>query len=327
MSFVVLLRLRRRWKTRTWRLRTVHLLLSLWMLLAVLTGFELYFALIYDETDSFNMTNVSKKWFDRHVAGHEQTLEFGDGQGVRYRDDRPFPEEIEPDGHHVLFVGDSFAFGHGVPDVSDRFSNRVRAELERSHPGEFVVSNLANAGTDLHWVEALLMALFQNGHEIDTVVYAMCLNDIETFHPRHRTYYQGFGGPGPSLWLFRETYFFNLMYFRVMQFTRPEVRGYYDFVREYYEGEPWQRMRQTLDEVNRLCENHGAELRIVVFPFLHNLGPDYEFHTAHEQIVAYGREADVPVLDLEPVLSPHVEEGLTVNRFDAHPNERAHALA
>jgi hypothetical protein len=33
------------------------------------------------------------------------------------------------------------------------------------------------------------------------------------------------------------------------------------------------------------------------------------------------------VLDLWPVLKPHLGEGLTVNRFDAHPNERAHALA
>jgi hypothetical protein len=35
----------------------------------------------------------------------------------------------------------------------------------------------------------------------------------------------------------------------------------------------------------------------------------------------------VPVLDLRPVLESHAGEGLTVNRFDAHPNERAHALA
>jgi hypothetical protein len=35
----------------------------------------------------------------------------------------------------------------------------------------------------------------------------------------------------------------------------------------------------------------------------------------------------VPCLDLKTALLPHVGEGLTVNRFDAHPNERAQALA
>ena len=65
----------------------------------------------------------------------------------------------------------------------------------------------------------------------------------------------------------------------------------------------------------------------MVFPFMHNLGPDYDFHHAHTKLVKYCREAKIPVLDLEPVLAPHVEEGLTVSRFDAHPNERAHELA
>jgi hypothetical protein len=47
----------------------------------------------------------------------------------------------------------------------------------------------------------------------------------------------------------------------------------------------------------------------------------------HAKVVAFCKSEQVPVLDLDPVLTPHVDEGLTVNRFDAHPNERAHALA
>jgi hypothetical protein len=33
------------------------------------------------------------------------------------------------------------------------------------------------------------------------------------------------------------------------------------------------------------------------------------------------------VLDLEPVFREHPRENLTVNRYDAHPNERAHEIA
>ncbi|MCH8828661.1 MAG: hypothetical protein IID45_03685, partial [Planctomycetes bacterium] len=64
-----------------------------------------------------------------------------------------------------------------------------------------------------------------------------------------------------------------------------------------------------------------------VFPFLHHLGEDYEFRAAHRKIVAFCAGTEIPVLDLDPVLSPHVSDGLRVNRFDAHPNERAHELA
>ena len=107
----------------------------------------------------------------------------------------------------------------------------------------------------------------------------------------------------------------------------PDVKNYYSFVKEYYAGEPWLRMQLKLDAIHQLCRDNDIELRIVVFPFMHNLGPDYDFHHVHTQFVTYCQEAKISVLDLEPVLAPHVDEGLTVSMFDAHPNERAHELA
>src|SRR5438093_11991175 len=66
LAFWLLLRLRSMWRDKPSRIRWIHAGLSVWMSLAVLTSFELYFALIYDASDSFNMTNVSKKWFALH---------------------------------------------------------------------------------------------------------------------------------------------------------------------------------------------------------------------------------------------------------------------
>lgn len=329
LAFVGLLRLRRKWKDRPRRLRWVHVLLSLWMLLAALTGVELYFAVIYDESDSFNMTNVSQKWFRRHVAPQQRTLEIDPTRriGVTYRDDVPFPTEVGPDQHHICFVGDSFTFGHGIPDVKHRFSNRLRSALATSSSVRFVVSNLADTGKDLPWIELLIRTLLESGPRVDSFVYVMCLNDVEGFAPATAEFYQELGAHKPQFFLFRETYFLNLMYFRMMQFTQPEVRDYYSFVHDYYEGEPWERMRETLADVSAMCRRQQVEFRVVIFPFLHNLGPDYPFRGVHEQIVAACAEEEIPVLDLAPVLAPHVTEGLRVNRFDAHPNERAHALA
>ena len=56
-----------------------------------------------------------------------------------------------------------------------------------------------------------------------------------------RTYYEGFGERigAPEFFLFRDTYFLNLMDYRVRSFSVPELRDYYSFVREYYDGEPW----------------------------------------------------------------------------------------
>lgn len=326
VGFWLLLRLRGQWRGQTKRLNWVNAGLSTWMALALLTTIELYFALIYDASDSFNMTNVSKKWFKLHVEPQQHALKITEREGVVFRDDREYPK-LTPDQRHLVFFGDSFTFAQGVPEVRDRFSNRVRAVVEPASNGKVVVSNLADAGTDLHWIERLMELLFANGHRVDTAVYVLCLNDIETFHERHKTYYQDLGKHGPTFFLFRDTYFFNWVYFRVRQATLPQVRGYFSFVEEYYSGEPWERMSRKLDHVQQLCQANGTDFRIVVFPFLHNLGPEYPFREAHRKIVEHCRLREIPVLDLEPELAPFASQGLTANRFDAHPNELAHRIA
>lgn len=326
-AFYILLKLRRRWTAKPRLKRLTHFGLSVWLICALLTGVELYFATIYDQSDSFNMTNVSKKWFTLHVEPDEKALVFSGKEGVVYRDDREFPTTVPAGQHHLCFLGDSFTFGHGVPDVRDRFSNRVRAALEDKQPGGGVVSNLAKAGTDLYWVEGVLEQLFARKYKVDTVIYVMCLNDIETFHPDWNKFYEKLGEQGPKFFLFRDTYFFNFLYFRYRQFTQPAVRDYYGFVREYFESEPWEKMQRKLLAVRDLCHRNGTDFRVVVFPFLHTLGEDDPFQPICAKVATFCRNSEIPVLDLTPVLTPHTEEGLTVSRFDAHPNERAHELA
>ena len=79
--------------------------------------------------------------------------------------------------------------------------------------------------------------------------------------------------------------------------------------------------------MHRFCRSHNTELRVVIFPFLHNLGPNYPFREVHQKVSQELAKAGILTQDLEPVLSPHFDKGLAVNRFDAHPNELAHKLA
>jgi hypothetical protein len=301
------------------------------MTLALLTGIELYFALIYDQSDSFNLTNVSKKWFALHAEPDRKKLVVSDIPReeieIAYRDDRPFPESLKPGQRHLVFFGDSFTFAQGVNDVRDRFSNRVRAALEPASGGKIVVSNLSDAGTDLRWIKAVLEGLLKKGHKIDTAVYVMCLNDVESYHERHAWYYQNLSRHNPEFFLFRDTYFFNWVYFRLRQYTSPEVRSYYSFVKDYYAGGPWRIMRQELLDLHQFCRRHHTDLRVVIFPFLHNLGPEYPFREVHQNVAKELADLGIVVQDLEPALAPQAAKGLTVNRFDAHPNELAHRLA
>ncbi|MGQ0633961.1 MAG: SGNH/GDSL hydrolase family protein [Planctomycetaceae bacterium] len=327
VALLLLLWLRRGSRLRPVRRRIANLGLSIWIFLALVTAVELYFAVLYDESDAFNTTKVSKLWFDRHVAPVQKVLKFRDDHATVYRDARDYPPQLVQGQRVVCFVGDSFTYGHGVPNVADRFSDIVGRDLERTQPGRYFVANLADAGTEVHWIEALLEALLADQLPVDVVVYTICLNDIEIYDERSVELYREIGARAPRSWLFQNSYFFNLLHSRIQHARAARGGGYYSFLRESYAGVPWQLLRKKLDDIFQLCAKNGIDLRVVVFPFLHDLGPDYAFTDAHRQIIDFCRESGVRALDLQPVLAPHVGKGLTVNRFDAHPNERAHALA
>ena len=324
-----LVRLRRKCAGRKNRLKLVYAGLSGWLCLGLLTLPELGFALLYDTTDSFDMTNVSKRWFQVHVEPDVHVLEFSAEAGIRYRASAEVV--LNPPNHqrHICFLGDSFTFGHGVPEVASRFSDRVSAKLHDDSPASMSVevSNLAWPGTDLIWAESVLKHSFAAGGRIDDAVYVLCLNDIETFHDPTMSRSSTLSHFEPPGFLFRDTYFFNWLYFRTQSLLQAENRGYYSFVKEYYQGEPWLRFRDALERTSVLCREHDCTFRVVVFPFLHNLGPDYPFREVHQQIVKDCRKLDIDCLDLDSILSVHSNERLTVNPFDAHPNERAHELA
>jgi hypothetical protein len=327
VALIVLLKMRRGSDEKPIRKKLVNAAISLWLLCLLMTILEVGFAVGYDRTDSFNMSNVSKKWFRKYAEPEEKVLRFGPNEGIVCRDVKPFPESIPENAKHICFLGDSFTYGHGINHSTDRFSNLVNQSLEKDSDEEIIVTNLGKPGTDLFYAEAILENLFEDDIRVDTAVYTLCLNDIESFHPDFKTFYSADWLSGSDFFLFRDTYFFNLLYFRIQQAQRPQVKSYYDFMSDYYAGEPWERMKQKLATIHELCEKNGCEFRLLIFPFLHNLNDDYAFASAHEQIVESCRENNIAVEDLLPVMQKHSAEGLIVSRFDAHPNERANKLA
>ncbi|MEX2285669.1 MAG: SGNH/GDSL hydrolase family protein [Planctomycetaceae bacterium] len=324
-AFVVLLRARRRRRGISARLRLVNLGLSVWMGLALVTACEVGFAFFVDRSDAFNTTNIARRWTSLHIDGERNAMSF--------RDSREFEKSIPAGTRRLCFVGDSFTMGHGIVNMADRFSDRVAAELQSEHPGKYLVANIADLGLEVAQVEGRVGAILKEGYDVDLVIYVICLNDIEYYadrmsqpnsaatkqHEQRKT--------AKPFFLISETYFLNWMYFRVLQVADTQTRGYYNRLKDAYDSPAWEPFRSHLDQLNASCRAHNAELRIVVFPFLHNLGPDYPFLSAHAKIVEYCKQKNVRVLDLEPVLREHVGERLTVNAFDAHPNERAHAIA
>lgn len=318
ITFIVLLKLRRRWKTQPLRRGMVHGSLSLWLMLAILTAVELYFALFVDRSDSFNRTNISKRWIHLHIDAQKNQM--------GYRDAQELSQQVPPGAKRILFFGDSFTAGQGIARREDRFTELLRAELERVRPGKVLVANLGELGLEVAQITGRVEGTLKDGYEANTVVYVYMLNDIEGYDPKTIEVMQNLGRFDPQSFIFRDTYFLNWLYFRSMQFTHPELREYFPHLAETYQSEAWKGVERTLDELHKSCGRRGIDFRMAIYPFVHNLGPNYPFRKVHKKLVDYCDSRQIKVLDLEPILSPHVGEGLTANRFDAHPNERASAL-
>jgi lysophospholipase L1-like esterase len=296
--------------------------LSLVMLLAVVLAAEFGFACFADFSDTFNITNVSRRWLKLHLDDEQNE------EGFR---DRPFNKFLPSGQKRIVFLGDSFTVGHGIKRMEDRFSDRIAAWLDAKGPGKYVVANMAAPGLEAAQIEAYAKALFISGADVNTIIYVYNLNDIEGYDsllPDSRIN-QSLGqinSAGPTFFLFRDTYLLNFLYFRYVQFKYARGTTYFADLAASYRSEAWNGLRAKLAQLRRECKEKNVDFRMVIFPFL-NLGKDDIFRDARAKLAEFCKAEKIPLLDLQPVFETHAGEDLVVSRFDAHPNERAHAIA
>ncbi|MDB5385669.1 MAG: hypothetical protein JWM11_1315, partial [Planctomycetaceae bacterium] len=275
-GLIVCLRLRRSRKRQKLSLTSVNAGLSVWFICALLTLAEIWCACFVDQSDAFNMTNISKRWFQKYIEAQRNQAGF--------RDRREFKRVLSEGQKRICFVGDSFTIGHGLRRCEDRFSDRLEEMLEAKHPGRYQVANLADPGLETSQIVARVKAILKQGYQVDTLVYVFMLNDIEGYDPRTEQAIKQLQHIEPKFFLISQTYFLNWLYFRWRQATGPGSE-YFPHLVESYSQEPWNGLKRKLDELKDECRQQKVDLRFVIFPFLHNLGPDYPFHEAHQKLV------------------------------------------
>jgi len=318
--FLGVLWYRRMRRTKARSLVLANLGLSLCMLLAVITAAELAFACFADFSDTFNITNVSKRWLALHID-HEKNNEGN-------RDRQPFTKYVAQGRKRIVFLGDSFTIGHGIKRMEDRFTDRIATWLDEKAPGKYVVANLGEPGLEASMIEAIAAnVMFRQQADVGIFIYIYNLNDIEGYMAEAgQNPLEGIYTADSQFFLFRDTYLLNWLYFRFLQF-RGRNNAYFDKLSASYHTIAWDGLRAKLSQLHRECKEGHADFRMVIFPFLHDLKGDDSFRDARARLVDFCKSEKIPVLDLDPVFRQHAGENLMVSRFDAHPNERAHAIA
>lgn len=299
----------------------IKLGMTVWLMATTLYLLEFSFAAFVEFTDAFKATNISDRWFARYIE-HQRNP---DG----FRDLRVFPKGAHAKTTDIYFFGDSFTIGQGIEDIHDLFVMQTEQILnERREPDEKSVRtfNAAEFGWEVSVIQGMVRAFLQKQVQPDIVVYVFMLNDIEGYDPRTEELIKQVQQNQPTSWLWTKTYFFNWLYFRWQQSRANRTVEYFPHLADSYRGEPWNGVTSKIEQMKADCESRGVELRMVFFPFLHNLGPDYEFGHAHQQLTEFCDINEIRYLDLEPILTPLADQELTVNRFDNHPNEYCHRV-
>lgn len=298
-----------------WRRWTAgNALILLFLGAMTLAGGEIYYRFFFDATDAYMMSKTSVRWHFRHYQIN--------ASGVR--DSVPFyVGPIPPGKRRITFLGDSFTAGHGVKNVENRFANLIRAR----QPG-WEVHVLAGNG----WETGDQMAALEHGlpadYAFDIVVLVYVLNDISDLRPE---YWQAVTQRITRQWrpwrFVLDSYFLDTLYHRLRMALDPDLQNYYGFVAQWYQGPLWTIQSSRLRNIRDFVSARGGRLLVVTFPFLQSPRDNYPFDGVHSQLAALWDSLEVPHLDLKELLFQYPPRQLVANPFDAHPNEKAHAMA
>ena len=268
----------------------------------------------------------------RHLQHHERLEAWlalhidNERNNEGFRDRNPFNKLCRPGKKRIVFLGDSFTAGHGIKRIDDRFTDRIAAWLNEKRPGKYAVANLGEPGYEASMIEGLARALlFKKQADVSMIIYIYNINDIEGYDRPRRTACDKSTRPSRKFSL-RDTY---LLTGSIFATSSSALRG------DELSCEPGrilpvgavERAAGQAVELNRDCVEGHADFRMVLFPMMHGLGPDYPFLEAHRRLADFCKSEKIPVLDLEPDLPQARGRKPMVSRFDAHPNERAHAIA
>lgn len=290
-----------------------NMLFTLFLLSGVFFIGESYFRFFVDTTDSFGLSKISQRWMKNHYHYNNFSA----------RDNLDYQLDIAPGKRRVTIIGDSFAAGHGIKNVEHRFANILREKFPELEVHVMAINGV-NSLTELD----ILRKLAQDQYQFDIILLSYCLNDIDYLVPEAQDIYDRIYNFNNALgYLGNQSYFLNTLKFRWFALHDPDFLNYSDFVLAAYEEDSWTTHKKSLHEIRKFSEENGRVFAVVTFPFLQESRADYLFLGVHQKLEAYWRSENVLHLDLLKTYAPFKGSVLTVNKYDAHPNEFASKLA
>lgn len=295
----------------------LSLVVTLFALVVVFSGFEAYFRFVYDDSDGLGYLKTNNRWLQRHVVFNSYF--------VRDRDFNPVKQKGVT---RIGVFGDSLAFGAGIKDPQNRFSNLLEKELIQK--GKKVeVYNLGRSGYDFEaetdWYNQVKNLNF------DIIVWEYYPNDIQpekgsTGSP----IITSVSAPPAVKALSNVSFFFDFLYWRFSSKYQTTFNNLKNADLAQYKNKAVlaKHEQEIRNFVKSVKADKNKKFVVIIFPFAHLVGPNYPAGDVHKEIAGvFGKSGADVVIDLLPYMSNEKPANITASRFDSHPNEKIHKLA
>lgn len=313
-------------KSSLGKLLAVNVILFLFLLVHLFYGLEVYYRYIFDATDNTLQIKTMQRWTDRHVRINAYS----------FRNDHFFSEKDTRE-LRLAAIGDSYTYGYGIEDETDRYSNLLEKRLSEacaSTGGTVKVYNMGRPG--LNTAEELEVFKTAKRFRIDGIILGYTLDDARSNRTARHTnicYNRIFSyRQNPFLnWLLQKSFALEYLYVRVYnlfharEFTQTCWTESFEAL--YHDPEIWVRHLKELKNVIDYTREHQLGLAVVIFPNIVDLGADYSARDIHQRVATFFRANNIPVIDLLDVYAGYSPDDLLVSRRDFHANELGHSLA
>lgn len=302
-------------KSETRKKIYVIVLFTIFLGVLIYSFFEAYMRYRFDESDSLGFLKVTGRWFKRHVVFNSYFVR-----------DREFTLEKKEGTIRIGVIGDSIAFGYGIKNVNNRFSNILEQKLRSAHYN-VEVYNLGKSGYD---TDTEILEYEKNKKlNFDIIVWEYFLNDAQpqgdsrgtkVLIKEHRQ------NKILSL-LSSKSYFFDYVYWRLSkryEKTFKELRN--ADMDAYHDSTTFKKHKNDVLQFIQELKSDNTKFVVIIFPFMYFL-PDYPAYDIHKTMNGIFKENNVEVIDLLDDLKHKQSKEVIVGRYDYHPNEWVQQLA
>jgi hypothetical protein len=245
-------------------------------------------------------------------------------QGFRDREFRP----KEPGVFRIVVVGDSYTYGHGLPEGLS-WPRQLESLLRRRLPERRIeVYNCGYHGENLNALVRVMKSALRDW-EPDLLIYGYFLND-----PQHDSVIRPdvnnmmeldwqYVTSGPGFLSLGERRIHTLRSLalgdRILRMRRMAAATVNDY-KATHEGQSWDlAVRQILD-VKAAADGRGCRFLVVALPLIWRIHDGYPFGPIHAKLGALAAEHHIEFVDGLPYLVPYTDAQLYIHPKDRHPN-------